>query len=336
MPESAASRKWIAGLTRRSLLGSAPAVALTLAGPIRSSYAAEWPSRPVTVLIPYAAGGISDMMGRMLAQSLAEKFRQSFIVDNRAGGSGVIATTAVANAEPDAHMLLFCPPAQVITVPALQKVSYNPDLLVPVSNFASYPFLVGIKSSIPAKTLPEFIAYAKTRPGKLNYSSAGFGAISHLVTALFLARAGLDVVHVPYKGAAPATLALLSGEVDLFFANSSELIPHLANDRIRIIATSGFKRLPNLPDIPPVGETLPGFGVDSWNGIFAPPGTPRETVDKIAGAMIEAVKSPAMTSRLAQLSIYPEGTTPEEFVKLIAKDKQFYLEAIKAAGVIPS
>jgi tripartite-type tricarboxylate transporter receptor subunit TctC len=267
---------------------------------------------------------------------MSEKFRQSFIVDNRAGGSGVIATTAVANAESDAHSLLFCPPAQVITVPALQKVSYNPDLLVPVSNFASYPFLVGIKSSIPAKTLPEFIAYAKTKPGKLNYSSAGFGAISHLVTALFLTRAGLDVVHVPYKGAAPATVALLSGEVDLFFANSSELIPHLSNDKIRIIATSGFKRLPNLPDIPPVGDTLPGFGVDSWNGIFAPPGTPRDIVDKIARAMIEIVKSPSMGSRLAQLSIYPEGSTPEEFVKLIAKDKQFYLDAIKAAGVAPA
>lgn len=323
-------------ITRRSLLQSTPAVVLTLAASSRSSRAADWPARPVTILIPYAAGGISDMMGRMLAQSMSEKFRQSFIVDNRAGGSGVIATTAVANAEPDAHTLLFCPPAQVITVPALQKVSYNPDLLVPVSNFASYPFLVGIKSSIPAKTLPEFIAYAKTMPGKLNYSSAGFGAISHLVTALFLRRAGLDVVHVPYKGAAPATVALLSGEVDLFFANSSELIPHLTNDKIRIIATSGFKRLPNFPDIPPVGDTLAGFGVDSWNGIFAPPGTPRDVVEKIASAMIEIVKSPAMARRLAELSIYPEGSTPGEFVTLIAKDKQFYLDAIKAAGVAPA
>jgi tripartite-type tricarboxylate transporter receptor subunit TctC len=330
------SRIRAGGTSRRSLLRAAPAVAAGLLAAGRLARAAEWPSRPVTILVPYVAGGISDLMGRLVAQSLSEKLRQTFLVENRAGGSGVIAATAVATAEPDAHTLLFCPPAQVITVPALQKVPYDPDLLIPVSNFASYPFLVGMRSSIPATSLSEFIAYARANPGKLNYASAGFGSVSHIVTALFTARAGLDLVHVPYKGAGPAAAALLSNEVDLFFANSSELIPHLSSNKILVVATSGAARLPNLPDIPPVADSIPGFGIESWNGIFAPPRTPREVVDRLARAVMESARQPAMVDRLAPLGILADGSTPEAFAALIARDKQLYREAIKAAGLTPA
>jgi tripartite-type tricarboxylate transporter receptor subunit TctC len=319
-------------LTRRLLLAGG-AAGMASIGFGKASRAAEWPTRPVTILVPYVAGGVSDMMGRLCAQFLTEKLGQPFIVENRAGGSGVVAATAVANAAPDGHMVLFGPPAPIVTVPMLQKVGYSADSFAPISVLASYPFLLAVKSSLPVKTLAEFIAYAKTVPGKLNYSSAGFGAISHMVAAFFAAAAGIDIVHVPYKGAAPATAALLTGEVEIYFGGSSELIPHMSGDKIRVLATSGAKRLSNLPNLPSASELLPSFTLDTWNGFVAPLATPRPIIDRFAATIHQAATDLAIADRLLQLGIYPDGNTPEEFAKQIIKDKVFYQAAIKAAGI---
>ena len=240
--------------------------------------------------MPYSAGGIADLIARLCGRVLSGKFGQPFVVDDRPGANGVLATTAVAKAAADGYTLLLSTPGQMVTEPLLQKVAYDPDQFASISIVASFPLLLAIKSSLPAKTVSEFIAYAKANPGKLNYASGGTGAVTHLVTALFASRAGLEIVHVPYKGSAPATAALISGEVDLFFGTSSEIIPQLLSGRIRVLATSGAKRFSLLPDVPTISETFPGFKLDPWNKLLATPGTPRDIVGRIAEALISATE----------------------------------------------
>jgi tripartite-type tricarboxylate transporter receptor subunit TctC len=311
-----------------SLLAAAPATATTFL----SSRAADWPSRPVTIVVPNSPGGFTDIMARLLAHHLSQKFGQPFIIDNRAGGAGSIGATYVANARPDGQLFLLTSPSTILAVPLLQKVSYDPDSLIPVSIFGNLPFLLGIKAALPPKTLPEFVAYAKARPGKLNYASAGVGGISSLVSALFVKRAGIDVVHVPYKSAAPATAALAAGEVDMYFGGSPELMQHVSNERIRILATSGARRLANLPDTPAVNEFYLGVQLNTWEALMAPHGTPKAIVELMMQATIEAAKDPTIVERLTALGITPEGTTQAEFIEVIKKDRGLYAEAIKAAG----
>jgi tripartite-type tricarboxylate transporter receptor subunit TctC len=230
-------------------------------------------------------------------------------------------------------VLMFTSPSAILTVPMLQKVSFDPDSFVPIGILASLPFVLGIKSALPATTLPEFIAYAHAHPGKLNYASAGVGGISHLVSTLFVKRAGIDALHVPYKSAAPATSALLTGEVDMYFGGAPEMLQHRGSDRITIVATSSAQRLPNLADTPTIAELYPGFEVTTWLGFVAPRGTPREIIDTMAQATRETLAIPEVAQRLAGLGIVPVGSTPEEFAEVLRKDRALYAEAIKAAGI---
>src|SRR5262249_26169703 len=199
--------------------------------------------------------------------------------------------------------------------------------------FASLPFVLGINAALPPKTLPEFIAYAHARPGKLNYASAGVGGISHLVSTLFVKRAGIDALHVPYKSAAPATNALLSGEVDMYFGGAPEMLQHRGSGRITILATSSALRLANLPDTPTIAETYPGFEVTTWLGFVAPRGTPREIVAAMAQATRETLAIPEVVERLASLGVVPVGSTPGEFATVLRNDRALYAEAIRAAGI---
>jgi len=212
-------------------------------------------------------------------------------------------------------------------------VSYSTESFVPISIFTNLPFILGIKSSLPPKTLTDFIAYARANPGKLNYASAGIGGISHLVSTLFVKQAGINAVHVPYKSAAPATTALLAGEVDMFFGGSPELMQHLTGDRITILATSSAKRLPNLPNTPTVGEVFPGFEVNTWLGLVAPRGTPQEIIDVLAQATREATGNPEVVDRLFNLGAVPVGTSPAEFAEVLKRDRVLYADAIRSAGI---
>jgi tripartite-type tricarboxylate transporter receptor subunit TctC len=295
------------------------------------AHAASWPTRPVTIIAPYAAGGMADVLARMLAHQLTVRFGQPFTVENRGGGAGAIGAIQVANATPDGHVLMFTSPSPVLTVPMLQKVSYDAEAFVPISLVGNLPFILGIKSSLPPKTFQEFIAYAKSNPGKLNYASAGVGGISHLVSSLFVQVAEIDAVHVPYKSAAPATAALITGEVDMYFGGAPELMQHVANDRVRILATSALARLGPLPSVPAVNEFFPGFVVNTWLGLMAPNGTPKQIVDSIAQASMEATK--AIAVRLSELGVAPSGSSPTEFAAVLRHDKQFYADAIKAARI---
>jgi tripartite-type tricarboxylate transporter receptor subunit TctC len=295
--------------------------------------AASWPTRPVMVVVPYAAGGMADIMARLVSQHLSQKMGQPFAIDNRGGGAGAIGAIQVANASPDGSVLMFTSPSAILTVPMLQKVAYGPHSFVPISIVANLPFILGIKSSVPAKTLDEFIAYAHANPGKLNYASAGVGGISHLVSSLFVKQAGIDAVHVPYKSAAPATAALLAGEVDMFFGGAPELMQHLDNGSIRILATSSAKRLPRLPTIPTVGERYPGFEVNTWLGFVAPRGTPQDIVDAVARATKATINIPAVDERLSGLGAVPADASPAEFAQVLRKDQTFYADAIRSAGI---
>jgi tripartite-type tricarboxylate transporter receptor subunit TctC len=209
----------------RAVTCAVATLAVILAGTARAEIA-TWPTRAVTIVVPYAAGGMADVMARLAAQRLAQKFGQPFIIYNRGGDAGAIGATQVARAQADGATFMFTSPSAILTVPMLQKVSFDPDSFVPVGILASLPFVLGIKSALPAKTLPDFIAYAHAHPGKLNYASAGVGGISHLVSTLFVKRAGIDALHVPYKSAAPATSALLTGEVDMYFGGAPEMLQH--------------------------------------------------------------------------------------------------------------
>ena len=222
----------------------------------------------------------------------------------------------------------------IINIPMLQKVSYDPQKdLVPISIFGAGPYLLGIKASLPVNTLQEFIAYVKANPGKLNYATAGLGGNIHLNTALFVARAGLDMVAVPYKSGAPAMAGLVGGEVEMYFGNASELMQHTDSKFIKILAVSTLQRLPQLPDVPTVAETYPGFDTSSWNGFFAPTGTPQPILDALAEHTIAAAKQPAIVERLNRLAILPFGTTQDEFRNVIERSRVANRVAMKAAGL---
>jgi tripartite-type tricarboxylate transporter receptor subunit TctC len=316
---------------RTACLGMGAALLSASAGRAR---AAEWPTRPVSVIVPYAPGGNTDMMARLASQYMEKKLGQAFVVENRAGGGGAVGAIAVSRAQPDGYTLLFGASTQIINIPMMQKVSYDPQKdFVPISIFGAGPYLLGVKASLPVNTLAEFIAYVKARPGELNYGTAGQGGNIHLNTALFVARAGLDMVAVPYKSGAPAMAGLVSGEVDMYFGNASELSQHLDSKLIKILAVSTLQRLPQLPSVPTVAETYPGFDTSSWNGFFAPTGTPQEVVDIVARETTAAAKQPAIIERLNRLAILPFGTTPGEFRDVIASSRVANRQAMKAAGL---
>jgi tripartite-type tricarboxylate transporter receptor subunit TctC len=222
----------------------------------------------------------------------------------------------------------------IVLTPQLQKLSFDPEKqLVPITNVGTGTQMLAIKRDLPVKTLPEFIAYAKANPGKLNFTVAGTQNISHLAPALLFARAGVNLVMVPSKGGPQAVSDLMSGQVDLYFGNSSELLPHVDSDRIRLIAVGTPQRLPVAPAIPSVSETLPGFEFSSWNGFLAPTGTPEPIITAIRGEITALAKSPEVTERLTKLGIVPGGLTGEQSEAVFRKDRESFTAAIKAAGI---
>ncbi len=270
--------------------------------------AADWPAHPVTVVVPFGAGGNTDMMARLAAQHLSVKFGQSFVVENRPGAGGALGTGQVAAAAPDGYTLLFSASANINLTPQVQKLSFDPlKQLVPITNVGTGTQMIAIKRELPVKTLPEFVAYAKAHPGKLNFTVAGTQNISHLAPVLLFARAGVDLVMVPAKSEPQAVSDLMSGQVDLYFGNSSALLPHINSDKIRLIAVGTARRIPAAPDIPAVAETLPGFEFASWNGFSAPTGTPEPIIEAVRREVTALAKSPEISERLSKLGIVPGG-----------------------------
>lgn len=296
------------------------------------AFSQAWPTKTVTIIVPFPPGGNTDTMARILAQKFTARFGQNFIVENRVGASGSIGTTAVARAAPDGYTLMFGAFQQISVLPYTEKVSYDPKTdLAYISIFGEGPFVLGVNSSIPVKTLTEFISYAKSHPGEMSYASGGVYSGVHLVPALFFAKAGISLNHVPYRGGGPAVADLLGNHVQVYFGNASELIPLAMDPHVRILAASSEKRMEQLPDVPTVNEIFPGFVISAWNGLMAPAKTPKDVLDKLEMATIEAARDPQVKKILGNLGIDTVGSTSKEFVDRIARENDLLQEAIKAA-----
>ena len=294
---------------------------------------AAWPVKPVTVVIPFAPGGTTDIQARIVAAGLSSRLGQSVLPRNMPGATGAIATEYVTRASPDGYTLLFASSAQTTSVPMTEKVGYRLEDLAPVSVFGRGAMVLAIHAQVPARTLREFIDYARAMKGKLNFASPGEGSVGHLVAALFLARAGLDMVHVPYKGGGPAMADLIGGQVPMLFGNSGEVMTHAKNERIRILAVSTAQRLRTASTIPTVAEVLAGFEMTAWQGMLAPAKTPRTVIDAVSSAIQSIAREPAVVERLEQLGVEPMGTTPDQMTSIIRSEQPVYAEAVRAAGL---
>jgi tripartite-type tricarboxylate transporter receptor subunit TctC len=295
--------------------------------------AQSWPQRAVTLIIPYPPGGNVDTQARIMGERLTAKLGQPFIIQNKAGATGAIATDFVAKAEPDGYTLLFASSAQTTTVPMTEKVNYKPEELIPVSASGSSPMIMGVTNSFPARTLQEFVEHVRSNPGKYAYASAGPGSIGHLTGALFLARAKLDMLHVPYKGGAPAVADLLGGQIQMYFGIAVELLPFAQSDKIRLLAVSSKERMQQIPNVAAVSEVLPGFEVKTWNGLLAPARTPQPIVDVLAKEIQAITKEKPVIDKLATAGVEAISTSPAQFVEMLKAERGVFAEAIEAAGL---
>ena len=300
-----------------------------------SAQAQLWPQRPVHIIAPYAAGGNSDGMARLAAQRLGEAFGQSFVVENRVGANGAIATEAVARSPADGYTLLWAATPPLTINPALTKVSYDPIKdFAPISAVAVNAFVLVVNKDFPPKTVAEFIAYVRAQPNKLAYAEGSAGSLTHLTMALFLKRAGLQMSNVSYRGNAPALTDVVAGHLPAMFSNISDAMPQAAAGSVRLLAVSSKERAPQLPDVPTVAESgFPDFNVLTWNGLMAPAGTPRDIVDKIAAEIGRAVKDRQFAARLEQYGADPLGNTPAEFSAMVAADTVLWADTIQSLGL---
>jgi tripartite-type tricarboxylate transporter receptor subunit TctC len=297
--------------------------------------AQTWPQRPVRIIAPYAAGGNSDVITRLTAQRLTEAFGQTFVVENRLGGNGAVACEAVARAAPDGYTLLWGVTPPITINPALTKVTYDPIKdFAPVSVVAANGFVLVVNKDFPPKNVAEFISYVRAQPRKLAYAEGSAGSLTHLIMALFLKRAGLEMTNVSYRGNAPAMTDVVAGHLPTMFSNISDAIPQAAAGAIRLLAVSTKSRSAQLPDIPTVAESgFPGFDLATWNGLLAPAGTPKEIIDKMAAELGRAVKDPRFVAKLDQMGAQPVGNTPAEFGTMIATETALWADTVKSLGL---
>ena len=311
-------------------------VALTMLA-AASALAQGWPQRPVKVLVPFAAGGNIDVMGRLAASRLSDAFGQQFVVENRVGGNGIIATEAVAHAPADGNTLLWASTSVIAIFPAISKVGYDPVKdLAPISLFGVAPQVLIVNPKVPARTVPEFIAYAKSQKERLAYAGGGGpGSASNLLMSLFLKRAGLEMTNVSYRGTAPALTDLIAGHIPTMFVPISEALPQARAGLIRMLAVSSGTRSREAPEVPTIAEQgYPGFHAVSWTGLMAPAGTPKEIIDRMAAELAHAFKDPAFVEHMRKAGVEPAGdASPAEFSAFIAKEIVFWGEAVKTAGV---
>jgi tripartite-type tricarboxylate transporter receptor subunit TctC len=295
--------------------------------------AQDWPTRPIRMLVPVPAGGTPDVVARMLRPGLSAHFGQQIVVDNR-GGVGIGAETA-ARAAPDGYTIFFTSPGPVTILPHLQKeIAYSPlKDFAPVSLVASGPYLLITHPSVPAKTVKELIALAKAEPGKLNYASAGNGTGNHLAMEVFKSMAGVNITHVPYKGAPQAIIDLMSGSINLMFNSIPPVIQHIKAGRLRVLGISSAKRSPQLPDVPSVAEAgVPGYDVINWFGLLVPVATPKPIIAKLHEAIVKVLATPEVKSQLETQGYDPVGNTPAEFGKFIREESDRYAKVVKASG----
>jgi tripartite-type tricarboxylate transporter receptor subunit TctC len=299
----------------------------------RTAKAQTYPTRPVRLIIGYTPGGSADLTARLMGQWLSERLGQSFVVENRPGGGTNIATEAVVRAPPDGYTLLLAAPANAINATLYDKLNFNflRDI-EPVAGIIRFPNVVVVNPSLPIKSIPELIAYAKANPGKLNMASSGNGSTIHMSGELFKMLTGTDMVHVPYRGGAPALTDLISGQVHVMFDNIPTCAEHVKSGKLRGLAVTSMTRSEVLPDLPAVADFLPGYEASAWYGIVAPKNTPSEMVDRLNKEINAVLADPAVKARFAELGAFLLPGSAADFGKLLADETEKWGKVVKFSG----
>src|SRR5262245_4847832 len=309
-------------------------IMLAFAAPARAQ---DWPARQVTLVVPFTAGGTTDMFGRMLAQGLQQKYGTPFIVENRAGAGGNLGAGAVARAAADGYTLLVGTVSTHAINPFVYKnLPYDTERdFQPVSLIARLPNMLVVNPNIPAKTVAELVEHLKKNEGKLSYGSSGIGTSTHLASELFQLKTGTKMTHVPYRSSGDVMNALIGGHIDLAFDNITLAWPHAKSGTLRALAVTSTQPSATAPEIPPVAATLPGFEATSWHGLFAPAGTPRPVVDQLAAEVKRIFEQPDVGKTLFEVGAVPSPMTPAEFVEFITAERRKWQDVVRAAGVEP-
>ncbi len=293
-----------------------------------------YPARPIRIVVPTGAGGITDILARIVAQKLGEGLDQKVIVDNRPGASGIVGSDVVAKAPPDGYTLLMVYPSHPVNPSLRANMPYDTVKdFAPVTMVSGVTLVLAVNASLPARDLRELIAMAKEKPGQLNYSSVGAGSLGHLGAELFRSLAGVNITHVPYKGAPQAMMAVLSGEVSMFFDTPITMLPHLKAGKVRALGVSTKTRQAVFPDVPPIADVVPGYEVLGWNGILAPAGTPQVIIERLNAEIVKVLRTPAVIAQLATNGVEPIGNSPRQFGAIIVADLEKWAKVIKQAGI---
>ena len=302
-----------------------------------NAYGQQYPTKPIRLVVPYAAGGTSDVIGRILGERLGSVLGQPMVIDNRGGAGGFIGCEMVAKAPPDGYALLIMTSSTHAAEPAMfRKMPFDPiNDFAPISQLTLAPTLLTVPASLPANSVAEFVTLAKAKLGRLNYASSGTGGTAHLAAELFLQRSGASMTHVPYKGAGPAVTDLIGGHVQMFFDTILSVLPHIKTGKLKALAVSSLARSSTLPDLPTVAETYPGFEVTNWQGIEAPAGTPRAIIDKLNAGIAKVMAMQDVRERILNLGADPVSSTPEQFAQFIDREKQKWADVVKRAGIPP-
>jgi tripartite-type tricarboxylate transporter receptor subunit TctC len=321
-------------VSRRAAMGFAAIGLTALISPLGPALALDYPTRPVRWVVGYPAGGATDILARLIGQRLSDRLGQQFVIENKPGAGNNIGTQTVIDADPDGYTVLLVNPANAINASLYVNLKFNfiRDI-APVAGFARVPNVMVVPPDFPARTVPEFIAYAKANPGKINMASSGNGTSIHLSGELFKAMTGVDMVHVPYRGSAPAVTDLLSGRVQVMFDNMPSSISHIRAGTLRVLAVTTADRSPELPDVPTVGETVKGYEASAWFGMGAPKNTPPEIIAKLNGEINAILDEPAIKARIAELGGVSIAGSPADFGNIIASETDKWQKVVKFAGI---
>ena len=310
---------------------------LALVGAAPAAGAAGYPDRPVRMIVPFTPAGATDMLARLVGERLGAKLGQSVVIDNRAGAGGNVGAEIAARAAPDGYTLLMGP-ASIYAISATLYPRLGYDLakdLTPVSLVANVPHVLLVNNDLPVKSVPELIQFAKKKPGELNIASQGSGTVSHLEAELLKHMAGIEMLHVPYRGSAPAILDLIGGRVHVMFDSIASALPHIRAGKLRAIAVASNTRSSLLPNMPTVAESLPGYSAHSWLGIFVPAGTPQSIVQRLQRDLVAAIDEPKTQARLVEAGFEPKSSTQEDFAKLVRDEMEKWRPVVKMSGATP-
>jgi tripartite-type tricarboxylate transporter receptor subunit TctC len=312
------------------------AVTLMLACALPAAAAAQaWPQRPIRMIVPFPAGGGTDFIARLAAKHLSDRLGQQVFVENRGGANGAVGLQALMQSDADGYTISTCSDTPLVVNPSLyEKLAYSPLRdFVPVATMVRFPGMLAVHPSVPARSVSELIALAKAKPGSLAYASAGIGNFSHLAMELFSQATGVKLLHVPYKGTGPASLALVGGEVQMGFNNVQTLLQTVQSGKLVALAVAEPKRLPALPDLPAVAETVPGFEMAPWVGVIAPARTPKEIVERLSKETLAVMRDPEVVKQLTEQQVTPFTLDSDQFEKLVRKDLEKWAGVIKTAGI---